>query len=249
MCGFKDNCAMKPGHILAKPEDVAEKVIVAGDPARVEQLSTMLRDPVLVNSNRGLLTFTGHYDETRITAATHGIGAPSAAIVIEELHMLGARTIVRLGSFGSFVKEVRTGHLAVPTAAAYMPGGTVGAYISNKQVPAVPSREVLNSILDTAREEGANVAVGPIISSDSFYTEDTEFIKKWASLGMIGVEMECATLFIIGQLRGFKTGALLVASDNLLIEEEKIVVPAEKLRGSVETAGRIVLTALARLPD
>jgi 5'-methylthioadenosine phosphorylase len=239
---------MKPGHILAKPEDIAEKVIIAGDPARIKQVSKMLHDSVLVNSNRGLLTFTGYYEDTRITIATHGIGAPSAAIVIEELYMLGARIIVRLGSFGSFIKDVKTGHIAVPTAAAYMPGGTVGAYILDKQVPALPSREVLNSILDIAKEERVKVALGPVISSDSFYSEDPDFIETWTSLGMIGVEMECATLFILGKLRGFRTGSMLVAADNLLLDDEKIVVPAEKLRESVETAGRIILRALTQLP-
>ena len=83
-----------PYHIKARPEDIAARIIVAGDPARVEQVSGMLKDAKLVNTNRGFITYTGYYKDVPITVATHGIGAPSAAIVFEELVMLGAKAVV-----------------------------------------------------------------------------------------------------------------------------------------------------------
>jgi len=95
----------KPLHILAKPEDIAPRVITSGDPARVKQLASYLEDARLVNENRGFLVYTGKYKGVDVTVATHMIGAPSAAIVFEELIMLGAKLIVRFGTCGGFLPE------------------------------------------------------------------------------------------------------------------------------------------------
>ncbi|MEM4005372.1 MAG: nucleoside phosphorylase, partial [Desulfurococcaceae archaeon] len=84
-----------PIHIKASSEDIARNVITSGDPGRVDLLSTLLTDAKIVNTHRGLKTITGYYKNSRVTIATHGIGAPSAAIVFEELHQLGARRIIR----------------------------------------------------------------------------------------------------------------------------------------------------------
>ncbi|TRM80208.1 5'-methylthioadenosine phosphorylase, partial [Sulfolobus sp. D5] len=91
---------MNPVHILAKKGEISEKVLIAGDPGRVKLLSTLLKDVKLVNENRGFLVYTGKYNDENVSIATHGIGGPSIAIVLEELAMLGANTFVRYGTAG-----------------------------------------------------------------------------------------------------------------------------------------------------
>ena len=239
--------SLQPVHILAKPGDIASRVIVAGDPARVEQLSKLLEEPRLVNTNRGFLTFTGKYRGIDVTVATHGVGAPSASIVFEELIMLGAKVIIRLGTAGGLVPELHVGDIVVPTGAHYYLGGTIGMYIHDGVVCAVPDFDVLRTIIDTAKEHGLKIHIGPIVSSDAFYAEDENFVKKWSGRGAIAVEMECATLFVLGLLRKVKTGAVLVISDSLVYPKERKMKTAEELKHIVDNVGRIILESLVRI--
>ena len=234
----------QPQHIKSTKGDVAERVVVAGDPARVVQLSRMLERSKLVNENRGFLTYTGYYNGTPITVSCHGVGGPSSAIVFEELVMLGAKVIVRLGTTGAFLKHMKVGEVVIPTGAAYL-GGTLAQYIPDAHITPVPSFDVTNELVNAVKEEGLRYHIGPVFSSDAFYAEDPEFVKRWASKGYISVEMECATIFGLGMLRGVKTGAVLLISDNLA--EMTPMVDAEYLKPYVEKAGRAVLKALLRI--
>ena len=100
---------MNPVHILAKKGEVAERVLIAGDPGRVKLLSTLLEEPKLVNENRGFLVYTGKYKDVKVSIATHGIGGPSIAIVLEELAMLGGKVFIRYGTAGALVPELDKG--------------------------------------------------------------------------------------------------------------------------------------------
>jgi 5'-methylthioadenosine phosphorylase len=232
----------EPQHI--KTRDVAQRVIVAGDPARVVQLSKMLEDPKLVNENRGFITYTGKYNGVPVTVSCHGVGGPSAAVVFEELVMLGARAVIRLGSTGGFLKEMKIGEVVIPTGAAYL-GGTLRQYIPDDYISPVPSYDVLTEIVNAVERENLKYYLGPVFSSDAFYAEDPQFLSKWVSRGYISVEMECATLFGLGMMRSVKTGSLLLISDNLA--EMTPMVDAEYLRPYVEKAGRAALQALVKV--
>jgi len=94
-----------PHIVSAKPEDISKNVIAVGDPGRVELLATLLENPKVVNKHRGLIVVTGYYKNAKVTIATHGMGCPSANIVFEELGILGAKRIVRLGTSGRFTRE------------------------------------------------------------------------------------------------------------------------------------------------
>ncbi|NAZ29085.1 MAG: nucleoside phosphorylase, partial [Caldivirga sp.] len=104
-----------PIHLKVSEGDVAERVVVVGDPARARQLANMLNDARLVNENRGFLTYTGTYNGVKVTIATHGIGAPSAAIVIEELISSGARVIIRLGTAAALSSSIGLGDVIIPS--------------------------------------------------------------------------------------------------------------------------------------
>lgn len=96
----------------------------------------MLNNARLVNSNRGFITYTGYYDRKMVTVTTHCVGGSSSAIVLEELHMMGAKAIVRLGTTGGIVKGLNIGDLVVPTGAAYTEG-SLRMYVPDGILPAV----------------------------------------------------------------------------------------------------------------
>ena len=235
---------MRPVHILAKAGEIAASVVTAGDPARVEQLSGLLSKPRVVNTNRGFVTYTGRYRGRRVTVCAHGIGGPSAAIVFEELYMLGARRIVRLGTCGGLVKELGVGDLVVPTKAAYS-DGFLSLYLSSDAPAPVPDGSLTERVIQTGRLRGLELARGMVFSNDAFYTEDISWLSKWVSRGAIAVEMECATLFALGKLRNFGTASILVVSNSLVRKGQKRRASAQSLRSSVEAAGRLVLDVLA----
>ena len=236
-----------PLHIKAKPGDVAERVIVAGDPARVRQLASYLEDARLVNENRGYLTYTGTYKGVPVTVATHGIGGPSAAIVFDELKMLGAKVMVRMGTCGAMIPELNVGDVVIPTGASYQIGGTIWWYAPGDCTVAVPDYDVMTKLVEEAAKHGLKFVVGPVISSDYFYIDIDAFMKKWATRGMIAVEMECATLFTLGRIKGFKTGALLVVSDTNLVKKEWEIATAEERKEAVEKASKAVFDAIIRV--
>jgi 5'-methylthioadenosine phosphorylase len=234
----------EPQHIKAKKEDIAEKVVVAGDPARVVQLSSILKHSTLVNESRGFLTYTGEYEGERLTVACHGLGAPSAAVVVEELIMLGAKVIVRLGTCGGLLKEMKVGDLVIATSAGYK-GGTLDSYFPKEKPTPSPDAGLTRLLVDAARRDGARFYTGPVFSSDAFYAEDSQFVRGLVDGGYVAVEMECATLFGLGALRHVKTASVLLVSNNLA--ETRPLAGAEDLRLHVAKAGKVVLESLRQL--
>jgi len=238
---------LSPAHIRAKPEDVASRVIVAGDPARVKQVADMLSDVRLVNENRAFFVYTGNYKGTRISVAVHGIGAPSLAIVFEELVMLGAKAIVRLGTAGAFIPDLHIGDVVIPTGAAYHVGGTLGMYFSeNVALSCVPDFDLLRSIITELEVRNIPYRAGPVFSSDAFYAENPDFAKTWANRGYLAVEMECATLFALGLLRKVHCAAVLVISDNLVVSKEKELRTAKDLEKYIMSITPAILDALVK---
>lgn len=235
---------LSPSHILAGPGDIAEIAITSGDPARTEQLAKLLRDAKLVNSNRGFTTYTGYYGKTRLTLATHGIGGPSTAIVFEELHMLGAKTIIRFGTAGGLVKSLNIGDFVVATGAA-SGQGSLHEYVSDGNLPAVPDVELTYALVSSCRKAKLRFKEGLVYSSDAFYTQDLESMQKWVKRGVLAVEMECATLFTIGLIRGFKTGALLMMSNSLVNKAEADLVQAKRLEPFVAKGARAIFEAVS----
>lgn len=234
---------LQPQHL--KTRDVAKRVVSAGDPARVVQLSKMLDNARLVNENRGFIAYTGSFRGEPVTVVCHGVGGPSSAIVFEEVAMLGAKLIIRLGSCGAFIKGMKNGEIVIPTGAAYI-GGALQQYVPDTHLTPVPTYEVLTALVEEFKNAGLKTYIGPVFSSDAFYAEDPEFTAKWSKRGYIAVEMECATLFGLGMLRNLKTGSALLISDNLA--EMTPMVDAEYLKPFVEKAGRAVLSAAVKVP-
>jgi 5'-methylthioadenosine phosphorylase len=237
-----------PIHIKARREDIAANVIASGDPARVDLIAGLLSDVKVVNTHRGLKVVTGYYKNTRITLATHGIGAPSAAIVFEELNQLGAKRIVRLGTTGGIRKDTRVGDIIVVTAAAYTQGGcAVGQYMPGICGATGPDPKLTYYIMRGLEERGIPHKYGPVFSSDSFYSESEEFVETMSKYGIIAVEMEAAALFALGWMRGFETACVLVVSDVLHGEGDKgVFLTTEELASVFLKVGEVILDVYDR---
>ncbi len=236
-----------PIHLKVNEGDIAERVVVAGDPERVEYVSRkFLEKPRLVNTNRGLIAYTGEYGGVRVSIVTHGMGVPSALIVLEELIQVGAKAVVRLGSCGAMVPGMKIGDVVIPTGASYYPGGAYYQYYKEQIcAPAVPDFSLLRALVDATEERGLTYKLGPVLSSDAFYAEDPNFAKKWASRGVVAVEMECAGVFLVGLMKGIKTASLLLVSDSLV--EDLGFADAKVLNRYVDKAAEVVLDALTKV--
>ncbi|QXJ34253.1 purine-nucleoside phosphorylase [Saccharolobus shibatae] len=234
---------MNPVHILAKKGEIAERVLIAGDPGRVRLLSSLLESPKLVNENRGFLVYTGKYNDELVSIATHGIGGPSIAIVLEELAILGAKVFIRYGTTGALVPYINLGEYIIVTGASYNQGGLFYQYLrDNACVASTPDFELTNKLLTSFSKKGLKYYVGNVFSSDAFYAEDEEFAKRWSSRGNIAVEMECATLFMLSKIKGWKSATVLVVSDNLA--KGGVWISKEDLEKSVMEGARAVLDTL-----
>lgn len=234
---------MNPVHILAKKGEIAEKVLIAGDPGRIKLLSTLLNDARLVNENRSFLVYTGKYNGKEVSLAAHGIGGPSIAIVLEELIMLGARTFIRYGTTGALIPEIELGDYIIPIGASYNKGGLFYQYLRDDVcIAATPDFELTSALIKNFSSSGLRYYVGNVFSSDAFYAEDEEFVKRWSSRGNIAVEMECATLFSLGRMRNVRTAAVLVVSDNLAKGGKWI--SKEELEKRVLIGAKIILDTL-----
>jgi len=235
-----------PYHILSKPEDIASRVVVVGDPGRATFISRLLSDVRLVNDHRGLLTYTGTWKGESITVSTHGMGGPGAAIVFEELIELGARVLIRLGTTGAIKKEVKVGDYVIPSAAHYYHGGFLQEYFGDGCVSASPHYEVLSALVEEARKRGVKFWVSPVWSSDAFYGETPELYSKWASVGAVSVEMECAALFILSLMRGVKAGAILFVNGSN-VEPEARILHKEEASNKMLKAAEIAFDAALRV--
>lgn len=232
----------KPRHILAKPEDIADTVIMVGDPGRAARLASLLGEARLVNENRGFLTYTGFAENTKVTVATHGIGGPSASLVIEELYDLGAKTIVRLGTCGGLKTEIKVGTVVIPFGALTLSRNSLGMYTNDFCPAAVPHPRLQLAMAEYIRRENIEVREGLVLSSDSFYAEDG-YLDMAKELGAIAVEMECAALFTLSHIKGFKSGAVLIVLNNL---ESGEGLSKEELWRLEEKIFRLIIKALTK---
>jgi DeoD family purine-nucleoside phosphorylase len=217
---------------------LAERVLLPGDPGRALRLAEALLDvPRMFNHNRGLWGYTGAAaDGEPLTIQSTGMGGPSAAIVISELHDLGARRLIRVGTCGALAPELEFGQLIV-VSEAIAQDGTSRALGAAERIAA---REPLLEILREAA--GAGAATGPVVSTDLFYDGPAREEDDWRGLGALAVEMETATLLALAARRDFEAGALLTVSDLLVPGRRRI--DAESLLAAELELGAAALRAL-----
>ncbi|SHI76541.1 purine-nucleoside phosphorylase [Dethiosulfatibacter aminovorans DSM 17477] len=207
-------------HIGAKKGDIAETILLPGDPLRARFVAEKyLENPVCYNEVRGMYGYTGHYKGKRISVQGTGMGMPSIGIYSHELIAdYGVKNLIRIGSCGSFNENIKVRDVLLAMSAS-----TNSNYASQYELPGTfaptASYELLEKAKKAADEKSIPVKVGNILSSDIFYDANPDAWKKWAALGVMGVEMEAAALYMNAAKLGANALAILTVSDSLVTHE------------------------------
>ena len=207
-------------HIGAREGEIAEKVIMAGDPLRAKFMAeTFLENPVQYNSVRGMLGYTGTYKGKRISVQGHGMGIPSIGIYSYELYnFYGVKSIIRTGSAGAYQPDLQLGDVMIAIGAC-----TDSNYAAQYNLPGTfaPTADfdMARAAVEKAEQMGIRYRVGNILSSDVFYGDDAERWKEWQKMGVMGVEMEAAALYMNASRSGNKALCICTVSDSLVSGE------------------------------
>jgi DeoD family purine-nucleoside phosphorylase len=212
-----------PIHLQAEPGDYAPTVIIPGDPIRATKIAARfdggLESTRQVNANRGLVGYTGTVEGVPVSVQVTMMGSPTTGIVVEELLMLGVRTLIRVGTTGAF-PPLQIGDVVVATASA---GWTGFANVVGGGEPSAPAADlgVVLALREAAQAKGLTTHTGPIVTSDTFYGDPNPAgVTRWGKRGYLSVEMEAAALFLLAMReraagRPVRAGAILTVSDVL----------------------------------
>lgn len=208
-------------HIAAAPGEIADTVLLPGDPLRAEWIArTYLEDATCYSRVRNMLGFTGTYQGQRISVQGTGMGQPSLAIYVHELLTgYGARTLVRVGSCGAMVEQVAIRDLVVAVSACTDSAMNQLRFEGFHFAPTADFG-LVRTCVERAEAAGLAVHVGPVASVDSFYSDRPELLKRLAEYGVLAVEMEAAALYTLAAKHGARALAICTASDSLVTGEE-----------------------------
>lgn len=228
-------------HIGAKPGDIAETVLLPGDPYRAKWAAeTFLTDPVCINQVRGMLGFTGTWRGNRVTIQGSGMGMPSLSIYVNELiTSYNAQTLIRIGSAGGMSPDVglRDIVLAMTSTTINTPSRAI-----MKEVNYAPTADwsLLKAAAQVAENKGVRTHIGGIYSSDTFYDERPDLTEQMIRHGVLAVEMEAAELYTLAARHQRRALAVLTISDHLGTGEE---LPSEDRERSFGDMVEIALEA------
>lgn len=186
----------------------AQCALLPGDPARLDHIATFLDEVSELAYNREFRSLRGLYKGLPILAVSTGIGGASAGIAVEELHNIGVKAMIRIGSCGALQPKVRLGDLVIVNGAVKDDGAS--KTYSQAIFPAIPDTDLLIACIEAAKDLKCPYHVGIARSHDSFYTDrEAEIGACWSTQGVLGADMETAALFTIAHLRGVKAASIL----------------------------------------
>lgn len=228
-------------HIGAKPGDIAETVLMPGDPYRAKWAAeTFLEAPKLVNEVRGMLGFTGTYKGAPVTIHGSGMGMPSLSIYANELiRDYGAKTLIRIGSCGGMQPHVKLRDIIIAMTASSLSTPSSGMF---KELNFSPCADygLLSAAVAEAQGKDVGLHVGGIYSSDVFYDERPDLNEQMVRHGILGVEMEAAELYNLAARYGVRALAVLTVSDHLQTGE---ALPSDQREKSFGDMVEIALNA------
>lgn len=204
-------------HIGAEKGQIAESVLLPGDPLRAKFIAdNFLDNAVQYNTVRGMYGYTGKYKGKRVSVQGSGMGIPSISIYATELiQIYGAKNLIRVGSAGSMKDNVKLRDIVIAMSAS-----TDASFnkirFSGMDYAAAADFSLLEKSVAIARKQNCQFHVGNILSSDTFYADNPDSWKLWADFGVIAVEMEAAALYTIAAKFGVRALALLTISDSMI---------------------------------
>lgn len=208
-------------HIESKKDSIATTVIMPGDPLRAKYIAeNFLENYELVNTVRNIYAYTGYYKNKKITVMASGMGMPSIGIYSYELYKFyDVENIIRIGTFGSYTKELNLYDLLLVTS-SYSDSSYALVQNNNKNNIIESSKYLNEIIINTANRINQKLKIGTIYSSDVFYKENDNYKELYEKLNCLGVEMESFALFSNALVLNKKATCLLTVSDNFETNEK-----------------------------
>jgi len=228
-------------HIGANPGDIAETVLMPGDPLRAKWAAEkFLEGAVCVNETRGMLGYTGTWNGNRVTIQGSGMGMPSLSIYANELiRDFGAKTLIRIGSAGGMQPQVKLRDVVLAMTSTTLNSPSSGIFRELNYAPCADFG-LLQAAYLAAQKVDAGVHVGGIYSSDVFYDERPDLNEQMTRHGILAVEMEAAELYTLAARHGVRALAVLTISDHLQTGE---ALPADARQSSFADMVQIALEA------
>lgn len=228
-------------HIGAKPGEIAETVLLPGDPCRAKWAAgTFLDKPKEINKVRGMLGYTGTWNGHSVTIHGTGMGMPSLSIYVNELiRDYGARTLIRIGSTGAMQNHVHIRDVVIAMTASTLSTPSSGIF---RDLNFAPSADwsLLRAAAQAAEKKGITAHIGGIYSSDIFYDERPDLNEQMTRHGILAVEMETAELYTLAARHKVRALSVLTVSDHLITDE---ALPSEDREKSFGDMVSIALEA------
>ncbi|MEZ4631282.1 MAG: purine-nucleoside phosphorylase [Deinococcales bacterium] len=220
---------MSTPHISAKAGDIAETILLPGDPLRAKHIAeTMLEDVQCYNQVRNMFGYTGTYKGKRVSVQGTGMGMPSISIYVHELiKVYGVKQLIRVGTCGAMQPDLKLRDVIIAMSASSNSGINKNRFQGMDFAPTA-SFKLLKKAYDIAQAKGIEARVGSILSSDTFYNDNPEIWKLWAAYGVLAVEMEAAALYTLAAKFGVDALCLLTVSDSLVSHQEEPAEAREK---------------------
>lgn len=228
-------------HIQAKKGEIADTVLMPGDPLRAKWIAeTFLEDSFCYNQIRGMLGYTGTFNGQRISVQGSGMGMPSAMIYLHELIKdYGVKNVIRVGSAGSYQEDIQLNDIVLAMAASTTSGINNSRFVNSDYSPTA-NFDLFIKAVNYAQQHNIPIKAGNVLSSDEFYEDDPKAYKHWAEYGILCVEMEAAGIYTIAAKYKVKALTVLTISDSLITGEQ---LSAEARESSFREMVQIALAA------
>jgi purine-nucleoside phosphorylase len=240
-------------HLRAEAADYAPLVLIPGDPQRATVIAGKFDGGLAavrpVNSHRALLGYTGKYKGVPVSVQASGMGAPSMAIVVEELLRLGAKRLIRVGTCGGIGRGIKTGEIVIAAGATPADGATA-TYLHGDPYAPMADAILTRTLVEAAEKVDLKPHVGQVATVDVFYNPDPDYAPKWRSRGVLAFEMESSVLFYLAaraRAAGEDVSAATILTVSDVLSEkttsEQSYMPLDQLDARIEKMIEVALEA------
>lgn len=208
----------KQHHIDMQVGDIASTVLIPGDPGRVEVFAKLMDEAHKVAEKREYITYTGTKDGVAVSCTSTGLGCPPTAIGVEELIRIGAKNIIRIGTCGAIQSFLEPGHFIIAIGAVR--GEHTSEEFISMEYPAVADYRIVRALVDACEKLGLPYHLGIVRTHDAYYLESPqalgdymERLQPWIDMGVLALENESSTLFVLSSMQGVRAGAILTSGN------------------------------------
>lgn len=208
-------------HIGAKQNEIAEAILLPGDPLRAKYIAeNFLENATCYNEVRGMYGFTGTYKGQSVSVQGTGMGVPSISIYIHELmQSYGVKKLIRVGTCGAIQQDVKVRDVIIAMSAS-TDSGVNRLRFNGIDFAPTANFDLLRKAYETGLDKGLQIRVGNVFTSDSFYNDNKNNIKKYADYQVLAVEMETSELYTVAAKFQAQALSILTVSDHILTGEE-----------------------------